>query len=689
MQNILLIALLFLLTFGPSRVCGTERYAAQDTSLINLLIYEADSLRYQAIDIVKAHITFLEALELSKELNQHRGAEIRRKLAYNMAGRDKLDSALLAYNDLFDFCLRQKDYSGLAEAYYSVGGAFAHLGKYSEAESFYLESIKHAEQHNLQALHCKFLRMLSTFYDNIGQQSKALESAQKALLASKNYQSEYDVALSSMQLGNLFLSTNDYNTAGSYYKVHQHFFEKVNHTLHMARAQVNWGNYYFQYNKEDSAVYHYKRAIGFFNASGNRSKSVGAVYNTASAYYSLDSFPQFLKYLDEAESIYTSMNDYGGILNVMYSRTEYHKKIGEYKAAISISKNAIQTCLESENLQSRMEFYEKLADTYQLTEQFDSALFYNRAYLVLYDSIYTDELREGLITADMENRYNATEREKQIEVLKLLNERRLYIMWGLGLLALLILLLAIIGMRSIQHKRNLAETRLKLHEQKIEKLLSDQELKSINAMMEGQDIERKRIAQDLHDRLGSMLSTVKHHFSAMESKITELRDQNMEQYKTAINLLDDAVREVRHISHDMLSGTLVKFGLAAALEDLKNSIEVPGKLTVELNLFGLDQRLENEVEIALYRIIQELVGNSLKHAKASEMSIQLTLSDDNLNVMVEDNGRGFDAHNITSDGIGLQNIYERIERQNGTYHLDASIGRGTTFVFDIPVSKTT
>jgi len=182
-----------------------------------------------------------------------------------------------------------------------------------------------------------------------------------------------------------------------------------------------------------------------------------------------------------------------------------------------------------------------------------------------------------------------------------------------------------------------------------------------------------------------MLSTVKHHFSAMETKITELQDQNKIQYNTAIGLLDDAVREVRHISHDMLSGTLVKFGLSAALQDLKNTIEVPGKLTVELNTFGLDQRLDNEVEIAVYRIIQELVGNALKHAKASELVIQLTLSSNNLNVMVEDNGIGFKPEALLGDGIGMKNVSERINRLNGTYHLDSELGRGTTFVFDIPI----
>lgn len=687
MKNSLLIAILFLIILNPSGVIGADRYAVQDTSTVNLLIEKADSLREHAINLDLAQQVFQKALDLSKVLKSHREAEIRRKLAYNLAGRDKLDSAMLIFSELFNFCLLQKDYSELAAAHYTAGLALSNKGRYHEAESFLFEAIEIAEKHNLNGEQCRYLRVLSEHYDNIGNRTEAVAVAERGLKLAKEIQDPKEIALINMVMGNLFMNSGDFAKARLFYLEHKNYAYQTKDTLEMAKSYVNLGNADYYDEKLDSALNNYLKAIVQFDNVRKNHQSTSARYNVASIYYMLDSIPQFLKYLNQADEIYKSNSEFGGMLDVMFARAAYLRNQNMHQEAISLSKEAVQICLNTTNLQVRMEFYDVLAISYQHLNQLDSALFYTKAYLALYDSIYTEELREGLITADMENRYNASQREKQIEVLKLLNERRLYIMWGLGVLIFLILVIASIGIRGLQNKRNLAETRLKLHEQKIEKLLSDQELKSINAMMEGQDKERKRIAQDLHDRLGSMLSTVKHHFSAMETKITELRDQNMVQYNTAITLLDDAVREVRHISHDMLSGTLVKFGLSAALQDLKNSIEVPGKLTVELNLFGLDHRLDNEVEIAVYRIIQELVGNSLKHANASEMNIQLTLSDDNLNVMVEDNGRGFDAKNITSDGIGLKNIYDRIKRLNGTYHLDAAIGRGTTFVIDIPVDK--
>jgi len=669
-------------------VSGTERYAVQDTIAIAKLINIADSTRHYTNNLESAYEFLQEALTLSKNNSHYREAEIKSSMAFNLASRNQLDSAMILYTEVFKFCEIQKDFNGLVEAYYSAGLAFQKKGKYDKAEAALIEAIGISKKHKLYVNQGKYLRMMSNLLDLIGKRSESVEFAEKAMALAKRIQNPKEIALANMQLGNVFLDSGDYDRAKDYYNEHYNYVVNFGDSADLARSHVNLGNIYYSIDNYDSAIFHYQKSIDLFDGCGKKIFSTTARYNIASAYYSIDSLQRSIQYLNEVEEIHKKHSDFGSMLDVMYTHTEYLRNENKYEEAVKLAKKAIQICLKTENLQLRLEFYDGLAISYQNLKILDSALFFNKAYIALHDSIYTKELKAGLISADMVQRHNVAELEERIKLLDLLNKRRLYIMWGLGLLALLILIIAVIGIRSLQHKRNLAETRLKLHEQKIEKLLSDQELKSINAMMEGQDKERKRIAQDLHDRLGSMLSTVKHHFSAMETKITELRDQNMVQYNTAITLLDDAVREVRHISHDMLSGTLVKFGLSAALQDLKNSIEVPGKLAVELNLFGLDHRLDNEVEIAVYRIIQELVGNSLKHAQASEMTIQLTLSDDNLNVMVEDNGRGFDTKNITSDGIGLQNIYERIKRLNGTYHLDTAIERGTTFVIDIPLDKT-
>ena len=233
--------------------------------------------------------------------------------------------------------------------------------------------------------------------------------------------------------------------------------------------------------------------------------------------------------------------------------------------------------------------------------------------------------------------------------------------------------------RALRKKRE-KETREK------EQLIHEQELKSISAMLEGQETERKRIASDLHDRLGSMLSTVKLYFGLIEEQIDMQEEKNKEQYNKANFLLDEACEEVRKISHNLVSGELASFGLVSALTQMKSTIEDSGLIKINFFSFGMDARLGSAVEIALYTVVQELVNNILKHSKATEVTIQLNKVDNNLNIVVEDNGVGFDVVSARSkDGMGLKNQEIRIDKLNGSISIDSAKGKGTTTIIDIPV----
>ena len=204
--------------------------------------------------------------------------------------------------------------------------------------------------------------------------------------------------------------------------------------------------------------------------------------------------------------------------------------------------------------------------------------------------------------------------------------------------------------------------------------------------MDGQEKERRRIAQELHDRLGSMLSMVKIHFKSVEDQIVNLKESNKKQYEKANQLLDGACEEVRKISHDLISSVLYKFGLPVAIENLVDSIQESGQLEIEFIKSGLeDERYKYETEINIYRILQELISNVLKHSKASEMIVQLIQRNNNLRIQVEDNGVGFDPSNTVSDGIGLQGIRARVDQLEAEMNIDSNPGSGTLINIDIPL----
>ncbi|QQR87301.1 MAG: sensor histidine kinase [Flavobacteriales bacterium] len=296
-----------------------------------------------------------------------------------------------------------------------------------------------------------------------------------------------------------------------------------------------------------------------------------------------------------------------------------------------------------------------------------------------------DSLAFGETTLRLEVAY---ETEKKDQALALSEEqRRAERTRRNWLIAVSLLLLGIVALliwnNSVQRRLRVQEH--VLHSREVSDLLKQQEINSLEAMMKGQERERERVGRDLHDRIGSMLSSVKLQFSALEGRLTKLEDTQRSQYDKLTGLLDETVAEVRRISHDMVRGTLADFGLLRALQDLGEALDAPGSLKVEMSAFGMEDRLPPPFEIGVYRMVQECVSNVLRHAKASELTIQVTRSGSALNVLVEDNGRGFDAAG-QDGGLGLRNIKERATALGGVVAVDSVIGRGTTVSIDLPLS---
>lgn len=205
-------------------------------------------------------------------------------------------------------------------------------------------------------------------------------------------------------------------------------------------------------------------------------------------------------------------------------------------------------------------------------------------------------------------------------------------------------------------------------------------------MIEGQENERRRIARDLHDGLGGILTTIKMHFSNIQQEITKLDELNMVE-KTG-SLIEHANAEVRKIAHEMMPGSLVKLGLTDALEELcaRNSME--GKLDVHFEKLNMDSRLSETAEVMLYRVAQELLNNIQKHSEATDVILQLSDTGEQIEMVVEDNGKGFNPDLIdTTTSMGLKSIKSRISFLNGTTIIESTLGTGTTISVSIPKNE--
>ena len=203
-----------------------------------------------------------------------------------------------------------------------------------------------------------------------------------------------------------------------------------------------------------------------------------------------------------------------------------------------------------------------------------------------------------------------------------------------------------------------------------------------NAVFETQLRERNRISEDLHDELGLFLSGIRVRLSEMHETEDKTEKENL--FIETKKSLDEAVQQVRVITHNLMPRHLEEHGLITVLEELKILFEKSQTVKINFEHSGLDERLNAILEINIYRIINEIVNNALKHAQAGIINIQLDKNKNGLNIIVSDNGKGF-KHRTNHDGIGLKNIESRINLFNGKYRIVSSEKTGTKFIisFDI------
>ena len=239
------------------------------------------------------------------------------------------------------------------------------------------------------------------------------------------------------------------------------------------------------------------------------------------------------------------------------------------------------------------------------------------------------------------------------------------------------LIISLLTYRNIKQKQ-------KLQQQRISELETEKQLEAAEAVVKGEEQERTRLAKDLHDGLGGMLSGIKYSFNTMKGNLV-MTPENHQAFERSMDMLDSSIREMRRVAHNMMPEALVRFGLDTALNDFCNDINQSGALKINYQSIGLEGvAIDQTVAITLYRIVQELINNTMKHAEATSAIVQITKSNGQLSVTVEDDGKGFDTNMLkTNKGIGWINIQNRVEFLKGKLDIRSAIGEGTSVQIEL------
>jgi signal transduction histidine kinase len=530
---------------------------------------------------------------------------------------------------------------------------------------------------------------IAVIYSNLGNayrykkdRVRALENFQKAidLLEKKND----SLRLSAVyQNTGIFLDeNNDYRESIVYCNKAYQMASALGDDYTACNALITISDASFSMGDTDKSFDLLQKALILAKRTGDLEEA-GTIYNNlGSVYYSKKNYPAALQQYKFSYQYAAQMANHFHLCEACTRMAEVYKQMNQPDSALSYIKKAEAFAHEIGSRSDLKEIYLTRAEIEKTMGHANEAYGFLSKALHLGDSLYTTAASEKI--AEMEARYEsekkqqqiaALEKDRQIQLLSLKEKANFnLLMTGLAVGLLIVSFLIYLNLR---RSKMVAAQKEKIQQQRIIELEKDHELVVVNSLLKGQEDERSRMARDLHDGLGGLLSGVKFSMNRMKENLIVTSD-NMAIFERSLDLIDTSIAELRRIAHNMMPEGLVSYGLDEALKQYCSSINTNGILRVTYQSVGLSNRMPDAVEITAYRIIQELLNNTLKHASATEAMVQVIRDEGRLNIVVEDNGRGFDMKSLDEKkGAGWTNIRARVEYLKGQMELNTEPGKGT------------
>lgn len=430
-------------------------------------------------------------------------------------------------------------------------------------------------------------------------------------------------------------------------------------------------------NQLDSARYYVGKGIAFARRDDDLPVQANGLNILAGYYIEREQYKDALACVRESMDIRKILGDPFFIVSDMAQLSHLLAKTGKHEEGMQIIRNAIGYA-STNGVESKLPLLylvlSRILYEHKDYKGSSEALFRLQQ---LQDSLYHKASAREL--AEMQIKYETARKEGIIQKQQYELSRKNYLLYGSLILLALILLLGIAVLRSRRHRQEVSLQRMRVQEQE----------KATAAILAAEENERRRIASDLHDGLGQLLTAARFNLNGLADNLGSLPETERQIFAKAAGLVDESCREVRTVSHNIMPNALIKSGLGNALKDFIDKIGNK-TLQVDLSITGINERIDPNTEAVAYRIIQECVNNTIRHASASKLHIALIHEADNLDITIEDNGRGFDMARLREDGkgIGMKNIKTRTAYLRGSLDIDSRPGKGTLIAIHIPLKTT-
>lgn len=543
----------------------------------------------------------------------------------------------------------------------------------------YLDLAKtRAAASNDTTLLIKIFTGIGKVYSDKAENPTALSHYHKALTLAEKKKDSLNIALTEKNIGVLYITWKNFDRALQHYEIAQGIALKIGNDKIVADCYNNKGTVYEQLLQYPRALAAYNKALSYYQKNESLAGIAMSYANIAIVYKQQKQYQQAVNYNFKALDIMRKMDEkwmqaatLNNIGSVYFSMKDYENTVVYCEQSLKIAK-----AIKAKEIE--VAAYETAADAAAAKKDFVLAYQYmSKFHKASQDFINTEKTHQF---SELEIKYKTEKKEQKIALLskqaiihKLQIDKRNQTIMVLGGILLLIF---IIGYQYLKQRKLQQQTYLQA-------VLSQQQEQATRAVIEAEENERKRIAVDLHDGVGQMLSVVNMNMSTLLGQMSFTSDGAEQTFKKTMNLMAESTQEMRTISHQMMPDALLKNGLVNAIENFISMIDI-NVIDIVFSAYGIEKRLDRNIEIMLYRVIQEAVNNVIKHAQAKHFDIQLALVDEQLTCTIEDDGKGFEQ-NVELNGIGLQNMKSRINFVKGNLELNSQPGSGTLIFISIPV----
>ncbi|QEC44372.1 tetratricopeptide repeat-containing sensor histidine kinase [Pseudobacter ginsenosidimutans] len=591
---------------------------------------------YEMMEVnVDSSVPVLERAEAeSRRLNSHYG--IGKTISYRgqvAIAKNDIQTALDRYITAIPFFEAIGDNLELGYQYNNIGICFYYQGMIEQAAENFLKAATHLEK-------TKDTSTLSVVYNGLAVTLERLKQFQKAI---------------------------------TWYGKAEQISIAQKDTINLISVLVNRSMVYGELDKWDSAFSELHLALAMSNKIRGNPRKATILLNLGITHSFTRNFDSSQYYFRLAEPLLINSHDANDLASLYRGMAKDAIFTKSYALARDKSLLSIRYAEELGDPDAAGTAYGILSEAYEGLGLYKQSLEAYKKRTELADSVLNQKNTSQVNT--LETKYRTAQKEKEITEKKLalekqkvaLRKKDFFLLISSCVLVLLVSA-AFYVWRYLRQKQNLQQQQLSM-------LQKEYELQATQAMMEGEEKERARIARNLHDGAGSLLSAARLYIGSLGKLLHALPE--IPAYRDTVSLLEDASAEIRETAHNLMPRILHEEGLNAAVEAFCSKFNKQGQLTVAFQSYGEAIRFNRHFELMVYRTIQELINNSVKHADASEIIVQLSFDKDLFSLTVEDDGKGFNIDIISkTNGMGISNLQERMQAFNGNTDIQSS-GEGT------------